>query len=137
MIGIAFLTLSAAAPPPFPSLAPSPTLEPEVENEIVVIGRQLRDWRGSWKLKDGAVVCKTRKSTGDKDIDAIGCDAMTSCMTPLVPEFVALEQMDLSRREMGNRLNAVLEQGNVGQCTFSRREEGIEALAAARRGDGS
>lgn len=55
------------------------------QDEIRVIGRKLRDWRGAIRLGEHAAACITKRSTGDRDIDQIGCDAMTAC----VPMFEA------------------------------------------------
>lgn len=33
------------------TLASAPALAPAVEEDIVVIGKQLRDWRGVWKVR--------------------------------------------------------------------------------------
>ncbi|TAD73246.1 MAG: hypothetical protein EAY70_12455 [Sphingomonadales bacterium] len=106
---------------------------PPVDNEIEVIGNRLRSWRGKWKLRDGAVTCKTTRSTGDKAIDALGCDAMVECIAPVAPQFTALDEAKLKRAEAEQRANALLEAAKIGECIAARRNDGIAALAAARR----
>lgn len=113
--------------------AAEPAEEPAADNEILVIGRKLEDWRGTWRLNDGAVSCKTRRSTGDKAIDAIGCDAMVHCITPLTPQFAAIEAANLPRAEAQRQADAMLNASKIGDCVSARREAGIAALAAARR----
>ncbi len=113
--------------------AEAATVEPPVDNEIVVLGNKLRDWRGSWRVRDGVVKCKTKRSTGDREIDAIGCGAMVTCMTPLVPQWQAIEDADLPKDELEGRLNGLLQSANVGDCFAIVREQSISALAAARR----
>ena len=129
MIGLALLVALQADPP-----AQLDAANDAVDTEIVVIGQRLRDWRGTWRLEQGKVVCKTRRSTGDEAIDAVGCNAMVACMEPLTAQFVALAEQDLPKRETRNRLNALLEAADVTQCLTTEREAGIAALAAARRG---
>ena len=107
--------------------------EPPVDNEITVIANKLRDWRGSWRLRKGAVTCKTKGSTGDKAIDAIGCDAMVACITPLVPRFAEVEASKASKEEMSRQANALMSEAGVYDCLFAKREAGIAALVAARR----
>lgn len=77
-----FLVLLAT---PQDNTAPPPGAPPSTQDEIRVIGRKLRDWRGTLKLGDHATPCVTKRSTGDAQIDQIGCDAMTAC----VPAFEA------------------------------------------------
>ncbi|QDH33551.1 hypothetical protein [Porphyrobacter sp. YT40] len=113
--------------------AAQPVAEPPVDHEIEVIANKLRTWRGNWKLSKGAVTCKTKRSTGDKAIDAIGCDAMVQCIAPIAPQFVALGEQKLPKDEMNQRANALVEEAGIGDCIFSRREAGISSLAAARR----
>ncbi|WP_086607005.1 hypothetical protein [Erythrobacter donghaensis] len=107
--------------------------EPPVDHEIEVIANKLRTWRGDWKLSKGNVTCKTKRSTGDKAIDAIGCDAMVQCIAPIAPQFVALGESKLPKDEMNRRADALLKDAGIGECVVSRREAGIAALAAARR----
>ncbi|WP_394706989.1 hypothetical protein [uncultured Erythrobacter sp.] len=113
--------------------AAEPVEEPVADNEITVIGRKLQDWRGTWRLNDGTVSCKTRRSTGDKEIDAIGCDAMVQCIAPISPEFAAIEAANLPKAEAQQRANLLLESAKIGDCVFAKREAGIAALAAERR----
>lgn len=124
---LATLALATAQP----AAEPVPT-EP-VDHEIEVIGNRLRNWRGTWAVSDGVVTCKTRRSTGDREIDDLGCAAMTTCMTPLAPQWQEIERADISRKEMSARLNALLASADVSGCLLSTREKGIAALVAARR----
>lgn len=114
-------------------VATQPAAEAPAENEITVIANKLRDWRGSWRLRKGAVTCKTKGSTGDKAIDAIGCDAMVACITPLAPRFAEIEAMKASKEELSRRANALMTEAGVYGCLFANREAGIAALVEARR----
>lgn len=120
---IATLSLAAA----------QPVAEPPVDNEITVIANKLRAWRGKWRMRDGAVTCKTTRSTGDRAIDDLGCAAMVTCITPLASQWQEVERADLSRKEMNARLNKLLESANVTDCFRTTHQSSIAALAAARR----
>jgi hypothetical protein len=113
--------------------AAQPVAEPPVENEITVIGNRLRDWRGKWKVRKGVPKCKTTRSTGDKAIDAIGCNAMTVCMAPIIPQWEAIHDAKLSRSELKSQINALMVSANVGVCVRDTRKAGIDALIAERR----
>lgn len=110
-----------------------PAAEAPVDNEITVIANKLRDWRGRWRLDKGAVACKTTRSTGDKAIDAVGCEAMVACIGPLAPRFAELEALRLGKDELARRANALLAEARVNDCMSARHEAGVAALAAARR----
>ena len=118
---------------PLALAAAEPVAEPAAENEITVIGNRLRDWAGRWKLRKGAIACKTTRSTGDKAIDAIGCNALVQCLTPLASQFSALEKAKLSQEETTARARALHEEAKVRECVTDRRSDGIAALVAARR----
>ncbi len=113
--------------------AAQPAAELPAENEIEVIANRLRDWRGTWRVRDGAVSCKTKRSTGDREIDALGCGAMVTCMTPLAPQWQEIEDADLPKAELETRLNGLLQAAKVSDCFGTAREQSIAALVAARR----
>lgn len=110
-----------------------PEAEPPAGDEIVVMGNKLRDWRGTWRVRDGIVKCKTKRSTGDREIDAIGCGAMVTCMTPLVPQWQAIEDAKLPKAELERQLNDLLKSAKVTDCFSAARAQSIAALVAARR----
>lgn len=124
-MSLLFATLALAAT--------QPAVEAPAEDEIVVMGNKLRTWRGTWRVSDGVVKCKTKRSTGDREIDAIGCSAMVTCMTPLVPQWQAIEDAKLSKGELERRLNVLLQSANVTDCFSKAREQSIAALVSARR----
>lgn len=129
---LASLLLLQAAPAVEPVPGPGASQTEQVSEEIVVIGRRLVNWRGNWKVRKGVVVCKTTRSTGDREIDAIGCRALTECVTPLLPRMKAISEMELSKREKTRRLN---EAGQpIGPCITEKRNVAIDALASKRAG---
>ncbi|PAX08832.1 hypothetical protein [Sphingomonas lenta] len=112
----------------------APIAEPAVQEEITVIGRKLRDWRGSLKTRNGTVRCVTRKSTGDREVDQIGCDAMVTCFPRFEGEFKAV--LSTTRdKAVRNRVNTEISR-RLATCVEQRHDELVETLAdrrAARR----
>ena len=100
--------------------------------EIVVIGNKLGTWRGPWRTKKGVVGCKTRKSSGDREVDAIGCESLIACVTPQVPTIQAIADSDFPKAEKNRRMTEAAQA--VGPCLASAREAGIRALAQRRTG---
>ena len=48
------------------------------------------NWRGTWAAVDGKLACKTVKTSGDEDVDKIGCFATLTCVKPAYPELKAI-----------------------------------------------
>lgn len=111
----------AAAPP-----------SPAVADEIAVIGRKLKDWRGTWKLRKGQPVCKTTRSTGDKAVDAVACAAMTDCVAPHMPAVDAILAAGHPKDRRQQLIDAAL--APVPACLKDRHEAGVAALADRRAG---
>ena len=57
---------------------------------IVVMARKSGRWRGSWWTENGQATCKTQVSSGDAEIDAIGCTNLLICGPLYSEEMVAL-----------------------------------------------
>lgn len=111
------------------------TAEPAVQKGITVIGNKLRDWRGSLKTKDGVTRCVTKKSTGDRDIDQIGCSAMVTCFPKFAGEFktVLATARDKATR---NRMNVEISQ-RLAACVGERHDRLVEVLADRRAAERS
>ncbi|MEP9402598.1 hypothetical protein [Sphingomonas sp. VNH70] len=123
---VSLLILAGAQAAPPEQAAPS--------EEITVVARKLRDWRGNASKRDGVTRCVTRRSTGDAEIDAIGCRALTDCMPRFEPEILAVANSTAKRAER-ERLNAPIYQ-RMGVCFAERRETLVRELADRRAAGG-
>jgi hypothetical protein len=120
------LLLAQAAPPPAPGA-----------DDIVVIGEKLKGWKGRVSDTIGIHSCRTTQSTGDKEIDTIGCRVLTDCFVPMKPQMIAAARAagrDAEKRKAAQApLNA-----EMTACFKERRTALIEDLldrrAAARSG---
>jgi hypothetical protein len=121
---IATLVLAAA-----PAAAPP---SPEAGNEIVVIARKMKSWRGNVRQVDGELVCRTKKSTGDRAIDAIRCEAMLACYAPLQPEMSRIAASDLGRAEKKRRMTETAQ--SAFPCLDQHHEAAVARLAEQRAG---
>jgi hypothetical protein len=104
-------------------------------NEITVIGRKLREWRGHADFRKGKASCRTRKSSGDAAIDRIGCESTVQCFTAMQPRFDASQDKALAVDERKHRLETLNQE--LGQCFADKREAMIAALADARATQGN
>jgi hypothetical protein len=109
VIGMMFLAAAQIASPP------DATSE---QQEIVVLAQKLKSTRFVWKASDKTGVwklttCKVRKSSGDKDVDAISCRAVADCLVAIP-------------------LGAKTLPPAFQECLGERRSKLIEALAARR-----
>ncbi|GAA4031977.1 hypothetical protein GCM10022281_09510 [Sphingomonas rosea] len=119
---LAFVALAAsmqvAAPAPGPA------------SEVVVMGQKLKNWRASVRDRNGRVDCKVKVSSGDKEIDAVGCQAMTTCMAQMRPRLPSTIDKSLSaaEREANNQsLNR-----DLTACVKTNHDTGLAALAERR-----
>jgi|LauGreDrversion4_2_1035121.scaffolds.fasta_scaffold1056566_1 hypothetical protein len=102
----------------------------EVQEEIVVIGKKLNRWRARVVNKNGIRTCKTLKSTKDRDIDAIGCNAMLTCIMSLEAEATSLTVGAKSKKEAATLLRPYY--SKLGVCVRDERARQIAALAKSR-----
>ena len=122
MTALVLLALSAQAPP---------AAEPVEVEEVVVIAQRLRGWQGRLKGRDGQSVCTTTKSTGDPDIDAIGCAAATTCHQRLERKVLSMADRKLPR---ATRRAIRTEVGReLGACVAAERRRLIDVLREQRR----
>ncbi len=125
---MSLLALLVAATP----LAPvSPT--PEVAQEIVVMAKKLKDWKGGVSKVGGKMICRTSKSSGDKALDAIRCGAMLSCMKPLEPHIDTLMGSKLALSEKKNRFAGMV--SGVESCAAKQEAGALARLAEDRAED--
>lgn len=106
-------------------------VDSNMENEIVVIGERLKKWTGKYKIRGEAMDCKTVNSTGDSEIDAIGCAAARSCATKLNPQIMASDDVLLNGK-LRKALKKTLKIDFVN-CVQEDRAILIQQLAASRR----
>ena len=99
--------------------------------EIVVTARKrLREWRATMRMGGKGYGCRTRKSSGDPEIDAIACRAMARCMTSLKPRMDATAASKPPRSERAAINRAFSKE--AGDC-FQKDYEAAVAELDARR----
>ncbi|WP_397606392.1 hypothetical protein [Sphingorhabdus sp.] len=102
------------------------------QDEIVVIGQKQKNWRGNLKHKKGVPFCKTTRSTGDKEIDKIGCDAMIICFPIHGSSLMKLAKQYKKKSEFNAAAKPIY--AEMGNCVFKNRDQGISELADKRLG---
>ena len=107
-----------------------PIAVPDRESEIVVLGRRMNVWRGNFRSRQGRIVCKTTYSTGDAGVDAVGCAAMTTCVTPHLAALQAIADSREPKTERNRRMTELMQ--STFPCMMKQRDEGIAALADRR-----
>jgi hypothetical protein len=122
MLSLAFLLLAQQPPVAAPDSA--------VQNEIVVIGEKLKAFGFKLKTKKGSTVCTITKTTGDPQIDQIGCDAMTQCFSSLNSRIEMIQDRKTpkaTRRSMETELNK-----DLTACVKETRSDKIAELVNIR-----
>ena len=119
LLAVALITQSIPA-------VPAETLE----DEVVVIGNKLKAWRARVRKVDGQMRCAIVKSTGDRDVDLVGCNAMATCATQLEPQLQAVADRKLSRA--ARRTAQTQAESRLLPCMMNERTRLIEELAERR-----
>jgi hypothetical protein len=107
--------------------------EPE---KIVVMGRKARRWRGTYNNMNGNTTCKTDISSGDPDIDLIGCTSLKICGPRFEPEWINLIReaqksgQVISREEAVRITRPVMRK--VRKCMTDRWKPGLRELRQRR-----
>ncbi|WP_037498953.1 hypothetical protein [Sphingomonas jaspsi] len=120
MIALFILSMLAA-----PSMGP--TADPA---EVVVMSRKLETWKGNAHASDKGATCKTSKSSGDADIDAIGCASVVTCMNQMMPRIAAAQERGVGKDQRKALMAAV--DKDLLVCLTSERDRQIAALAERR-----
>lgn len=105
---------------------------PAAEPEITVMARKLKNWRGHWQVRKGKVTCKTKRSTGDREIDAIGCAALMTCLGSYASELEAISDTKDDRKTKNAKVATIF--GGAMPCVEAEHAKGIAALAERRAG---
>lgn len=101
------------------------------EAEIVVIASKLKGWRGKFSVNGDKVTCKTVTSTGDKEIDAVGCAALTQCLVPLKPRLQESDDKALGKDRQRELKEAISQ--DLRDCVRDTRGDLIAELSATRK----
>ncbi len=106
--------------------------EPNISpgDEIVVIGQKQKFWRGYLKYKKDIPSCKTTRTTGDKAIDQIGCDAMIACFPEHRSALATLAEQHKKQSNFDVAAKPIY--AEMGECLVSKRDRGISELADKR-----
>ncbi|MXO75382.1 hypothetical protein GRI40_09170 [Altererythrobacter aerius] len=124
------IAAQAAAPAAAAAAEGAKPVDPEVAAQVPLIAGKLQGWQGAWGAVDGKLACRTMKSTGDSEIDMIGCGAMMACVKPVFPKLKALADGPGSEADKKAKMGTIL--AGQSTCLKERRGQGIAALALKR-----
>lgn len=113
------LTPSAAGPDP--GTAPLTADAPSQlgDEDIVVMARKFKRWRGKVKMKGETPVCKTVRTSKDAAFDTYMCGVLAACFVESLDEYRASEK--LSRRDRKPLLERA--SAKLGQCVSAKNPE--------------
>lgn len=123
------LLLGAQAAAPAATGTPRP-IDPKVAAQVPVIAGKLEQWQGAWGAVSGKLACKTLKSTGDAEIDALGCASMMACVKPAYPALKAIADGAGAKADKQRKISAKL--ATLQPCMKQHRGQGIAELALKR-----
>jgi hypothetical protein len=107
--------------------------EPEFSDnqEIVVTAKRLDKWKGKFSLRGEKFKCKTKTSTGDKSIDAIGCNAIRQCLRPLQPRLTESDDKTLDDDRRRELKTAIF--NDLGACVKETRNTMVAEFVSQRK----
>lgn len=101
-------------------------------SDVVAIGQRLeKGFKGGVKFDKNGAQCSIKTSTGDADIDRIGCGALEVCFPQFQSRFEATRDRAI-RPEVRKVMQGALNQ-ELAACFARERTSGIAALVAKRR----
>ena len=127
---LAVLALVAAAPLAAAAPTPPANVDPKVAAQVPVIAGKLETWRGTWAVVGGKLGCKTLRSSGDQEIDALGCAATLACIRPAYPALRTIAESKASEADRKRQMAAKL--ASLRPCLAQHRGQGIAELAVRR-----
>ncbi|ANY19063.1 hypothetical protein A6F68_00528 [Tsuneonella dongtanensis] len=130
LASVLFVLAQAAAP----AGVDTSKVDPKVAAQVPVITEKLRQWRGTWAAVDGKLACRTVKTSGDEEVDKIGCFATLTCVKPAYPELKAIADGKGTEDDKKLRMRAKLD--SLQTCMTRHRGQGIAELAL-KRGKGA
>jgi hypothetical protein len=125
LAAILLIAAQAAAPAPAPR-----EIDPKVAAQVPVIAGKLEQWRGAWGAAGGKLACRTVKSSGDEEIDALGCAATIACVKPAYPALKTIADGSAAKDEKERLMKAKL--ATLEPCLRQHRGQGIAELALKR-----
>ena len=111
-------------------VAQQAAIAPE-QTEILVIGKRLLHWTGKYAIRGNKLRCSTKSSSGDRDIDALGCRAFDYCADQLAPQIAATDEKSLPKATRLTMKESV--KRDLSTCVASKRITLIEELATHRK----
>lgn len=111
-------------------VAQQAVIAPE-QADIVVIGQRLSHWTGKYAVRGSKLRCSTKASSGDQDIDALGCRAFDYCADQLAAQIAATDEKSLSKATRLTMKESV--KRDLSTCVASKRVTLIEELATHRQ----
>ena len=125
LAAIFLIAAQAAAAPATPR-----EIDPEVAAQVPVIAGKLEQWRGAWGAAGGKIACRTVRSSGDEEIDALGCASMIACVKPAYPALKTIADGSAAIEEKKRQMSAKL--ATLEPCMRQHRGQGIAELALKR-----
>lgn len=125
LAAILLIAAQAAAPAAAPR-----EIDPKVAAQVPVIAGKLEQWRGAWGAAGGKLACRTVKSSGDEEIDALGCAATIACVKPAYPALKKIADGSAAKDEKERLMKAKL--ATLEPCLRQHRGQGIAELALKR-----
>jgi hypothetical protein len=101
------------------------------DKEIIVVGEKLDRWRGEFSLRGDKFKCKTKRSSGDEQIDPLGCQAIRLCIVPLQSRLTESDNKALGVARQKELKKEIFD--DLGVCVKETRAKLVADFVAQRK----
>ncbi len=115
--------------------APAVNYAPTGGDEIVVMGHKIDQWTGRFEIHGTRRKCSTKTSSGDPQIDQVGCQAFLSCADRYQPETDESDEKGIDRQTRQARKETLI--AHMRACIADQRTILLTQLHEHRRGTSS
>ncbi|WBO22397.1 hypothetical protein [Sphingomonas abietis] len=111
-------------------ISPTMASPPPADDAIVVMGRRLDQWVGTFEIRGTHRRCTTKSSSGDPAIDRVGCQAFLSCADQYQAETDASDEKGIASATRRARKEGLI--ADMRACIADQRMVLLRQLDAHR-----
>lgn len=100
------------------------------EDEIVVMGQRLTRWTGKYQIRGARRKCSTKISSGDREVDKVGCAAFLECADKYQTLTNAGDAKDINRDVRASLKQELI--NNMQTCIADKRIVLLRELSSRR-----